>query len=242
MRKTKVKMRLKNENAITLIALVITIIVLLILAAVTISALSGENGILSNATKAKSKSEIAEEKEKIKIVWNAVSVGNLKGTTTTEMTAEKLQEECDLEGIGVTVYGDKIPTFVFGDSNRCYTINDTGTICGPSYGITGVNEDLKITQGSFKTLYVYVGKVATLSLSTTKEGKVERVIIYDNNGEDVGELLRFGLNTKNDDRDIATSIFEVYGNAGVRRYTAIAIDSNGKRSTNLFYDEIEVKN
>ena len=39
-----------NEKAITLIALVITIIVLLILAGISISMLSGDNGILQKAT------------------------------------------------------------------------------------------------------------------------------------------------------------------------------------------------
>ena len=43
---------LKNERGITLVALVITIIVLLILAGVTIAALSGQNGILTNASNA----------------------------------------------------------------------------------------------------------------------------------------------------------------------------------------------
>lgn len=41
----------KMDRGITLIALVISIIVLLILAGVTIAALTGQNGILSNATK-----------------------------------------------------------------------------------------------------------------------------------------------------------------------------------------------
>ena len=44
---------LKQKNGITLIALVITIIVLLILAGISISMLSGDNGILQKATDAK---------------------------------------------------------------------------------------------------------------------------------------------------------------------------------------------
>ena len=44
---------LKNSKGITLIALVITIIVLLILAAISIATLTGENGILTQANKAK---------------------------------------------------------------------------------------------------------------------------------------------------------------------------------------------
>ena len=49
----KLKLKKTNEKAITLIALIITIIVLLILAGITISTLSGPNGILKNTQKAK---------------------------------------------------------------------------------------------------------------------------------------------------------------------------------------------
>ena len=54
---------MRKTKGITLIALVITIIILLILAGVTIASLSGENGILKNATQAKLNTEIATEKE-----------------------------------------------------------------------------------------------------------------------------------------------------------------------------------
>ena len=60
---SKEKLNQKRERAITLIALVITIIVLLILAGVTISALSGDNGILTNAAKAKEETEKAQKEE-----------------------------------------------------------------------------------------------------------------------------------------------------------------------------------
>lgn len=60
----------KNSKGITLIALVITIIVLLILAGVTIATLTGENGILNQAGKAKEQTEKADiiERAKIEIV------------------------------------------------------------------------------------------------------------------------------------------------------------------------------
>ena len=43
----------KQESAITLIALVVTIVVLLILAAVSISMLTGDNGIINQAKQGK---------------------------------------------------------------------------------------------------------------------------------------------------------------------------------------------
>ena len=53
----------KQNNGITLIALVITIIVLLILAGVSIAMLTGDNGIITQAQKAKEKTEEAKIRE-----------------------------------------------------------------------------------------------------------------------------------------------------------------------------------
>ena len=52
-----------SAKGITLIALVITIIVLLILAGVSISMLTGDNGIITQAQKAKEKTEEAKIRE-----------------------------------------------------------------------------------------------------------------------------------------------------------------------------------
>ena len=62
MKERNLKIR-NNVKGITLIALVITIIVLLILAGVSIAMLTGENGILTQAKKAKEETEKAAEEE-----------------------------------------------------------------------------------------------------------------------------------------------------------------------------------
>ena len=56
------KKALNRNNGITLIALVVTIIVLLILAGISISVLSGENGLITRVKDAKQESIIGEEK------------------------------------------------------------------------------------------------------------------------------------------------------------------------------------
>ena len=75
MRQDKKNRKEMNTNkGITLIALVITIIVLLILAAVSIATLTGQNGILTQANKAKEQTEIAEAKERAQLdiaAWRA---------------------------------------------------------------------------------------------------------------------------------------------------------------------------
>ncbi len=60
---TMEKQRLRKNKGITLIALVITIVVLLILAEVSIAMLTGQNGILSQAQKAKTETENAAANE-----------------------------------------------------------------------------------------------------------------------------------------------------------------------------------
>ncbi len=56
-----------KENGITLVALVITIIVLLILAGVSIAMLTGTNGILTQAQKAKLSTELSSYKEQLEL-------------------------------------------------------------------------------------------------------------------------------------------------------------------------------
>ncbi len=58
---------LEKQSGITLIALVIIVIVLLILAGITISVITGENGIINQAKEAKLASEKEEAKEKLKL-------------------------------------------------------------------------------------------------------------------------------------------------------------------------------
>ena len=65
------KKELNSSNGITLIALVITIIVLLILAGISISMLSGDNGILQKATTAKTETEKSQEQEIVTLAYNS---------------------------------------------------------------------------------------------------------------------------------------------------------------------------
>ncbi len=69
-----------NNKGITLIALVITIIVLLILAGVSIAMLTGDNGILTQANKAKADTARAEVVEKVNMELNAQLTNAMAGS------------------------------------------------------------------------------------------------------------------------------------------------------------------
>lgn len=83
--------KIRSTKGITLIALVITIIILLILAGVTIATLTGENGILTKANKAKEETEIASIIEEIQMAILEEQVenqGNISDNRLKEILGE----------------------------------------------------------------------------------------------------------------------------------------------------------
>ena len=79
------KFKFKKNVGITLIALVVTIIVLLILAGISISMLTGQNGILNRGAEAKEKTDITNKDEQRKIA-QAEALMNTEETTYKGVT------------------------------------------------------------------------------------------------------------------------------------------------------------
>ena len=135
-------MKTKEIKGITLIALVITVIVLLILAAVTIGAITGNNGIIGQANDAKLQTEIAEEKEILGIATiNAmgkdeegnVTKINLDGELDKNPGKTNYSSEEKEEGIIVT----------FKTSQRKYLVETNGNITEYEDSVI-IDEDLPI--------------------------------------------------------------------------------------------------
>ena len=83
--KKKEKILRKKEQGITLIALVITAIVLLILAGVSIAMLAGENGILTQAQRAKNETENAAKEEQNILDSYENYINNATGNEITQV-------------------------------------------------------------------------------------------------------------------------------------------------------------
>ena len=118
---------LANNNkaeGITLIALVITIIVLLILAAVSIATLTGENGILTKATRAEERTKTETEKEQIGLAYNAAMADN-DGKGVTQSYFETELKKYDN---GTTVEQDGENFKVTYPNENVYTVKKDGTI------------------------------------------------------------------------------------------------------------------
>ena len=96
-----------NNKGITLIALVITIIVLLILAGVSIAMLTGNNGILTQATNAKDETERAEIAEKVNMAIQAAYAAAVEENTvspnlTVQAIADVYEEDNNIAEVTAT--------------------------------------------------------------------------------------------------------------------------------------------
>ena len=121
--------KIRKEQGITLLALVITIIILLILAGITISAITGDNGIIGNAGQAKEETEIANEKEIIEKATVQAMGNNKYGNIEESELQEQLDKETGEEKTEVLNVEDEFEV-VFHESNRYYTVDKDGNVQG----------------------------------------------------------------------------------------------------------------
>ena len=122
------KEKFKNTKGITLIALVITIIVLLILAGVSIATLMGDNGILTNASRAKTEDAHANVREAISLAYSEY-IMELEIDKTGDTTKIASTENVKIRGIEnhVLASGEEAGTFKDFLTQKGY-IDDNGVI------------------------------------------------------------------------------------------------------------------
>ena len=134
--KNKINM-LQKKGGITLIALVVTIVVLLILAGVSISMLTGENGIITRAAESNLQTKIGEEKEAINLAMQALFIDKADNPdnyqngiiNNTQLKNEMDKSTIKPEEITMNETTNEL-TVKFDDSrdNRTYVVEQTGKI------------------------------------------------------------------------------------------------------------------
>ena len=185
--------KLKNKNGVTLIALAVTIIVMLILAGVTISTLTGNSGITTNASKSKTKSYLADIKEEYELYLSEKRMddeydldtlyandktiryeGNEVGTGIAEICSSiKKGDEKKFEIIKGKIYyvsQDKnvIPIAVeLGFSINPYEITDSGVLKSSSMNLYLVDNDGHLD------LSEYEGKIKTIEAGAFSKVEIE---------------------------------------------------------------------
>ena len=184
---------MNRGNGVTLIALAVTIIVILILAGVTISTLTGNSGIKTNASKAKTKSYLADIKEEYELYLSEKRMddeydldtlyandktiryeGNEVGTGIAEICSSiKKGDEKKFEIIKGKIYyvsQDKnvIPIAVeLGFSINPYEITDSGMLKSSSMNLYLVDNDGHLD------LSEYEGKIKTIEAGAFSKVEIE---------------------------------------------------------------------
>ena len=158
----------KKNQGITLIALVVTIIVLLILAGVSISMLTGENGIIKNAAKAKESTDTSSDLEFLQLKATEALMDYYQ-KNTTESEDEYILDKWDADKTNkIDVHtADKTITY----NGKVYAISDI---------VGNESEKKKITENSLKQI-----TVSNVENEEDKKilsnGKV-RIIVEEENG------------------------------------------------------------
>ena len=228
-------MKKSVEKGITLIALVVTIVILLILAGISISMLTGENGIISQARLSKEQTIIGEEKDGISIAYSACKTDNM----LENVTASQLEERMRADGKDVTVTQDGLDLKVrYPKTGHEYTVNQNGKIeedsSNPDEIIDGMNmgDYAIVEKRSGEVLYVELdgdeGKIDTENATViTTDGIAQKVDGYfvDKNGkvyETNGNCISDDENSALKDNVIKQIHIHDYNNC------FFALDENGK--------------
>ena len=193
------KLNLKERKGITLIALVITIIVLLILAGVSIAMLTGQNGILTQAQKAKTTTDNKSAEEKVKLAVMAAR----SQSEDASLDLEKLTTEVTTN-YGGQVEGGALPATVTIDG-KSFTVDSDGNVTSKDSETAG---KVTIIEGDGKS----VGNIIAV---TSTKGTTEKfyVLSYDESTQKAKALAEWNLKVGN-----------IYNNDSI---TAIATDSDG---------------
>lgn len=164
--------KLKNQNGITLVALVITIIILIILAGIAIQAITN-TGLFGRAQEAKIVSEIAREKEQIKIsIMTEITKQDDHYTISLEGLSEELYKYNDVaKVIGV----NSIPegATIVSKSNKKFQLRDL--FVTTSYAA----EEFEYAEVTYKSGRVYYVKLRGGAINGNPEGSEEEISYND---------------------------------------------------------------
>ena len=118
----------KNNKGITLIALVVTIIVLLILAGISISMLTGQNGILNRASEAREKTEKAQIEELDKMIQMEAMIQTAGTPVNNPLSyGENPNAQATADGTGKYFAKPEGATYVTGTVDTGVVVNIKGS-------------------------------------------------------------------------------------------------------------------
>ena len=154
-------MKIRNNKAITLVALVITIVILIILAGISIQAITN-TGLFENVKKAKEKSIEGQLKEEISLAIQSIQTEEIyKGNSVTLETLAGGQLEKELKDITAELTDGEI-NGEYKDYEYTIDSNFNVTINGPVTGVKITGDAEVQTEG-----YVFEGNTVEIKVTAS---------------------------------------------------------------------------
>ena len=165
-------MKIKEENAITLVALVVTLIILLVLAGITIATLGGENGLIAKVNKAKKAHIQSEMQEQLTLALNELQLDKKGNASLDDVTQEWISsvissdynpiitEDASIDG--------KLVVMNKSDVTGKFLINQNLEINKTEYNVSTLEFE-------YKTVKIENGKVQILIKITDKINGINQV-------------------------------------------------------------------
>ena len=203
--KDEKSMRTAKERGITLIAVIVTIIVLLILAGITVGVLTGDNGIIKNANKAKEETKIANEKEIIEKATVQAMGNNKYGNVEEDELQSALDKETE-EGKTQAKDVGEVIKILFVESNRNYAVDNDGNVREIIWWETSdgegnnyvTNGDITLQIGDYITYDANDNGEYTYTANAEKTGASGEGQVFSSNYETEWRLLGVEHTNEND--------------------------------------------
>lgn len=236
---------MKQQKAITLIALVITIIILLILVGISISTLMGERGILRKADITIEKNKETTAEEEIKLILNEWRIEKVETTKTflefLDSKVEKNQidkyERIDEESIGI--YRNNYIIIVDNDGKIIKNIQKVGPV--PTI------ENIKITLEDGTEAEEYSQKIGTKFIisfdAMIKDGIIKSIypqIPYTTNGEE--KIVEFEIIGTVNDIDYTTNVKISLESKYIKQYESLEKAISDQKESGYKQVQILAKN
>ena len=182
-----------KQKGITLIALVITIIVLLILAGVSIATLTGQNGILNQAQIAKEETQIAKEKENLKLAANGAMLKDDNRIITEENLKDELNIYIGEKNYTLNIISNTIFLVTYLETNRSYEITSNGSVSESEIKVP--EEQPEIAENTFSRGYgvIEIEFLSGTSYNTTEKANTPKMkedmkaVYWEDDGTEVVE-------------------------------------------------------
>ncbi|MBR3152914.1 MAG: hypothetical protein IKF52_04870 [Clostridia bacterium] len=151
------RLNLRKNKGITLVALVITIIVLLILAGVTLAMVLGDNGIVTRTNEAKKATEDAETEEKLQLAGAGLQMdylsssegGTYRDYIFSETGQSTLKEELGIPEGDTTTIVFNITNYTITYKGLIFIVSENGDITRQDDGESGSSGITKDNYGDY---------------------------------------------------------------------------------------------